>query len=326
MSQQQENSGPIVVFGGAGFIGRHLLKRLTTTQKQQVISVDSFVPEIKIDGVEYVTHDVRDLSDLKFDFDVPLIFNLAAVHTTPGHASWEYFDTNVNGAIQICRFARSHHTKQICFTSSISVYGPSDLPKDENSPPEPNSDYGRSKLIAEHIFSDWVHEVSERQLVIARPAVVFGAGEGGNFTRLARMLKRGIFIYAGRRDTIKSCIYVEDLIDWMLFAIDHSEKTTLFNAAFHERYTIEMIVNAFRATAFPSVVTLTLPAQVLRVIAKIFRPVSRSGLGLHPERIDKLMRSTNVIPGWANAHSLPTKERLRPALEQWRSESKGTFQ
>jgi hypothetical protein len=40
-------------------------------------------------------------------------------------------------------------------------------------------------------------------------AVIFGAGEGGNFTRLAKLLQKVFFVYPGRKDTIKACFYVK---------------------------------------------------------------------------------------------------------------------
>jgi GlcNAc-P-P-Und epimerase len=318
-------TGPIVVFGGAGFVGTHLLARLIRDGASQVISIDARPPRVALDGVRYITRDVRDLSDLTIGQDVSVIFNLAAVHTTPGHAPWEYYDTNVRGATQIARFAERHRTSKICFTSSISVYGPSEDPLDETAAPAPVSDYGRSKLMAEQILTDWANVDPARQLVIARPAVVFGAGEGGNFTRLAGLLRRGVFVYPGRRDTIKSCIYVEDLVDWMLYAISLPDPLILFNAAFHDRYTLETIVETFRDVAFRSAKTMTAPAALLKFVAALLRPASSAGLGFHPERIEKLMRSTNILPGWADAQGLPTQGRLRASLEAWRDQTDGAF-
>lgn len=315
----------VVVFGGSGFIGTHLLERLSGVENCRLISVDIRKPDRTVPGVEYLSGDVRDLSDLRIEGQVPVIFNLAAVHTTPGHEPWEYYDANVHGAIATTGFARRHGTELIVFTSSISVYGPGEDLKDESSPPSPVSDYGRSKRMAEQIFGAWLDEASGRRLVITRPAVVFGPGEGGNFTRLARLLARGGFVYPGRRDTIKSCIYVGDLVDWMLHAADSTDRFVLFNGAFSDRYTIEDIVETFRQIAFPNARTVTVPAAVLNLLAALMRPFSAGGLGVHPDRIKKLMVSTNVKSVWAEAQQLPTRDRLRPALEAWREAGHGEF-
>lgn len=326
---QNDPATPVIVFGGAGFVGSHLLRQLRALGMTCLISVDRSapgrVPDRVIEGVRYIQHDMRDLSGLDLDLKAPVIFNLAAVHTTPGHEPWEYYDANVRGAIEVTRLARRLDAQRIVFTSSISVYGPDEAAKDESSLPNPQSDYGRSKLMAEQIHRDWLAEDAARRLVIARPAVVFGPGEGGNFTRLARLLAKGWFIYPGRRDTIKSCIYVDDLVAWLLHALAGDARETLFNGAYSERYTIGQIVQTFGQVAFPTVRTLTFPAAALKLAAALLRPVSAAGLGLHPARIDKLMISTNILPGWAEAQGLPTTDRLRPALEDWKRVTDGRF-
>lgn len=50
------------------------------------------------------------------------------------------------------------------------------------------------------------------ELTIVRPGIVYGKGEHGNMTRLYRGQKKGYFFYAGRKDTIKACIYVKELV------------------------------------------------------------------------------------------------------------------
>ena len=317
--------GATVVFGGAGFIGSHFLQRLASRGDGPLISVDIRAPRYPVAGVRYMTGDVRDLTQLRLDGAIARIANFAAVHTTPGHDPWEYYDTNVRGALEVTRFARRHSVPQILFTSSISVYGPDERPKSEVSPPNPQSDYGKSKLMAEQIHDSWAAESGAHHLVTVRPAVVFGLGEGGNFTRLSRVLEKGVFVFPGRRDTIKSCIYVEDLIDWILQAEAAGARRTLFNAAYTNRYTIEDIVTMFRRVAFPRVRVFSLPAPVLRAAAHCLRPISRAGLGIHPERIEKLMTSTNILPTWAEAAGLTTRDRLEDALRDWRAKGNGAF-
>jgi nucleoside-diphosphate-sugar epimerase len=322
---QADKSQVIVVFGGAGFIGGHLMERLKAEGFERIVSVDVRAPKRSVAGVEYLLHDVRALDDLDLGEPVPVLFNLAAVHTTPGHEPWEYYDTNVLGGISITRFARRHQTQSIIFTSSISVYGPDEVAKDETTAPTPVSDYGRSKFMAEQVHKDWLAEDEGHKLVIARPAVVFGPGEGGNFTRLARMLKKGFFLYPGRKDTIKSCIYVGDLVSWMLEASTRADRFILFNGAFSNRYTIEEIVETFRKVAYPQAKTFMVPAGVLKTAATILRPLSVANLGIHPDRIEKLMISTNILPSWAETAELETRDRLQAGLEEWKSISEGEF-
>lgn len=323
--QSPPKAGAVIIFGGAGFIGTHLLARLAATSDGPLISVDIRPPKRPIPGVDYRVHDVRDLSDFGVEGPVARIYNFAAVHTTPGHEPWEYYDTNVRGALEVTDFARRNGVDRLVFTSSISVYGPDETAKDEDTAPTPVSDYGRSKRMAELVHGRWRDETEGNRLVIVRPAVVFGLGEGGNFTRLARLLSKGFFVYPGRRDTIKSCIYVEDLIDWIFAAENGNQKSVLFNGAYTNRYTIEEIVETFRKVAFPGARTFLVPGIVLKVAAAILRPLSAAGLGIHPDRIEKLMVSTNVLPGWAESAGLETRDRLEGALMDWKARGSGEF-
>lgn len=314
----------IVVFGGSGFIGTHLTRRLVA-EGVEVVSVDLLPPRETLPGVDYRLGDVRDLSRFQVEGPIGRIYNFAAVHTTPGHEPWEYYQTNVSGAIEVARFAERLGIREIVFTSSISVYGPSEDMKTEASAPAPTSDYGRSKWMAEEIHRDWADRASDRRLVVVRPAVVFGGGERGNFTRMARLLEKGFFVFPGRRDTIKACIYVEDLLDAIEFARRRPEGRVLFNGAFPQRYTIEQIVEAFRTAHFPKAKTIDLPRSVVSFMAGLLGALNAGRFGFHPDRVTKLVKSTDIYPAWLVEHGWTFDDALPKALERWREETGGRF-
>ena len=315
----------IVVFGGAGFIGGHLLRALSARQEADLVSVDLRKPKMRVSGVDYRIGDVRDLSGFDVEGEIDRIYNLAAVHTTPGHPTHEYYETNIAGATQITAFARRRGVTKIIFTSSISVYGPSEEPKLETANAAPESSYGWSKWLAEGIQRSWLEESQERRLVIVRPAVIFGAGEDGNFVRLAKLLRKGLFVYPGRTDTIKACFYVEDLIESILFAELLKERYILFNGSYPDRYTISQIVETMRQVELGSASTFVFPKFLLMAMAHLLSPLSAAGLGIHPDRITKLVRSTDVVPGWLSEHGRAPTERLTSAIERWKAETNGRF-
>lgn len=317
--------GTSIVFGGSGFIGTHLLRKLTTSGADHVISVDIRDPKNVVPGVDYRCADVRDLRDFIGPGPISTIYNLAAVHTTPGHPDHEYYETNVLGALEVTAFARRMEVKEIVFTSSISVYGPGEETKSETSPLAPTSPYGRSKMLAERIHQAWCDESLDRRLVIARPAVIFGPGEGGNFTRMAKLLKAGMFIYPGRRNTVKACFYVDDLLEAIMFARNTPDRFVLFNACYPDHYTLEEIVEAFRAKHFPKAKTFEVPLGLVMAAARAMRPISAMGLGIHPERVMKLVRSTDIAPGWLENHNASTRGRIASALDRWAESSSGSF-
>ncbi|KAK0332566.1 hypothetical protein LTR94_024328 [Friedmanniomyces endolithicus] len=315
----------VVVFGGAGFIGTHLLRRLASEGVYRLISLDWKAPARPVEGVDYQLGDVRDLADFQVDGPIDTIYNLAAVHTTPGHPTHEYYETNVKGATQITAFARRNGVDHIVFTSSISVYGPSETTKLETSPPDPNSAYGWSKWLAEDIHRAWLNEDPARKLVICRPAVIFGYGEGGNFTRLAKLLRAGVFVYPGRKDTIKACFYVGDLVQSLLTTRGLEERYILYNGCYPDRYTLEQIIETFRTAHFPKAKTVMVPRVAVSGVAAALKPVSALGLGIHPDRVTKLVKSTDVAPGWLTERGYAASGRLVTALQGWRDDSDGRF-
>lgn len=313
----------IVITGGSGFIGSHLIRRKAAEGGVSIVSVDIKEPRERLPGVEYIDHDVRDMASLTVAGDIDMVYNLAAVHTTPGHPFSEYYDTNVRGALQIADFMKRHAIQNLVFTSSISVYGPSERMKDEFDAPAPNSAYGWSKLIAEEVFSAWHAGATGSRLLIVRPAVVFGKGEGGNFTRLAKLMERGIFIYPGRRDTIKSCVYVKDLLDYIDAMWRQGERTTVFNGCYAERYELQQVVGKLRRF-FPRAREYTLPKSFLFAGAQVAGALPNS-LGIHPERILKLVNSTNIYPKVLVENGISKVDPLDVALDDWYDDADKKF-
>lgn len=301
-----------------------MIRRLVA-EGADVVSVDIRPQRETLAGVKYVIGDVRDLGSLSVERPISRIYNFAAVHTTPGHPTHEYYETNILGALEVTRFASRNDIRDIVFTSSISVYGPSEDTKTEDTPPKPESAYGYSKWMAERIHRQWYEDSPERRLTIVRPAVVFGAGERGNFTRMAGLLKKGLFIYPGRRDTVKSCISVYDLIEAMEYARSRPESHVLFNGSYPHRYTVEQIVGTFSRLYFPKVRTFTIPLAVVMSMAKILRALDTMKVGFHPDRVLKLVRSTDVYPEWLERQGFTYPNALEKALGQWAEETNGRF-
>jgi len=314
-----------IVLGGAGFIGSHLLKALAQSgEYAQLISADIHEPRFATPDVDYRICDVREPLNIECPPGEVELYNLAAVHTTPGHDDWEYFNTNTLGAANACRYASENGIDRIVFTSSISVYGPSEEEKDEDSVLEPESAYGRSKYGAEQIHRLWRNEKPDtRKLVIVRPAVIYGYREGGNFTRLAGLLRKNRFVFPGRTDTIKACGYVEDLVESFRFALSRPEGELTYNFCQPRSYTSQDICVAFSRVAGYKPATRVLPMPMMLGVGVAGEVAGAVGVktSINRARMHKLNRSTNIVPKRLIELGFPYRYDLESSLRRWQGMS-----
>jgi len=316
-----------LIFGGSGFIGTHLRKYIESKDSTNIVF--SYDIKKKVSD-EYTKADVRETIDIPlYNAGNSVIYNLAAIHITPGHPDHEYFDTNIKGAENVCNFARKHNIKTIVFTSSIAPYGPSEDLKSELTLPMPTTPYGISKLTAEYIHKLWQSEDPEnRTLIIFRPGVIFGQHEGGNFTRLYESLKKGFFFYPGRKDTIKACIYVKDVVR-ILHDTAQNEKpgAVTFNLTYHPAPTIEKICQTMAEATNVKAPKILVPGWALISAAGSAyfgaRVVGKKISGIHPDRVKKLMVSTNISGEKLSKSPYKLQFTLKEALEDWLREGEG---
>ncbi len=149
----------VLVTGGAGFIGSHLVDRLVA-DGHQVSVLDSFSTG-KRENLAAVREritlheaDVRDASAvLRATEGCELVFHEAAVVSVPYSVEHpqETHDVNIQGTLNVLLAARQSRVRRVVFASSAAVYGEEPtLPKSEAMVPEPISPYGVEKLTAEH--------------------------------------------------------------------------------------------------------------------------------------------------------------------------------
>ena len=335
----------VVLFGGTGFIGTHLAQYLLERRAARKIILADIVPPrdepwtarlqegLRTGTVEFIRWDVREPArEAQLPGSTDLVVNLAAIHREPGHTAAEYFETNLRGAENVCEYASAVKCHRIVFTSSIAPYGPSEERKDDRSEAAPETPYGKSKLQAEAIHRAWQKAGPERKLLILRPGVVFGAGEGGNVTRLVRSLLKGYFAYTGNWQTRKAGGYVKELCRVVDFALEHQDRTgeavMLLNFGMDPPPTLEEYVDAIRRVAGITRKPVSVPRWLLLGASYLIDVVARTfGIrqAVSPVRVRKLLRSTYIAPHTLHEMGYTWQYSLDEALRDWQRDKPEDF-
>ncbi len=234
----------ILVTGGAGFIGSHLVDKLLSERAWRVWVVDDFndfyAPELKRANVsshqadaayKLIEADIRDRAALDEIFAATkfeAIVHLAArAGVRPSLTEPQlYSETNINGTINLLELARVHEIKQFVFGSSSSVYGiNAKVPfGEEDEIRQPISPYAATKAAGELICHTYTHLYGIR-CVCLRFFTVYGARQRPDLAihKFARLIDAGKAIPVfGDGTTRRDYTYVDDIIQGVRAAIDYT--------------------------------------------------------------------------------------------------------
>jgi nucleoside-diphosphate-sugar epimerase len=211
------------ITGGSGFIGSHFCERLSA-DRHEVTILDLVEPAAGIPHDRFVRGDIRDADACREAMRASdCVLHLAAAHHDFGIPDPTFFDVNERGARVICDVADELGIRNLCFYSTVAVYGGAPPPHDEDAPTAPLSPYGRSKLAAEGVFREWTRKGEGRRCPVVRPSVTFGPRNFANMYSLIRQIYGGMFVFMGRCVNVKSLTYIQNLVDATLFLLDKDD-------------------------------------------------------------------------------------------------------
>jgi GlcNAc-P-P-Und epimerase len=312
----------VMITGSAGFIGSALTAYLREIGRP-VIGLDS-VAEPAADSLRC---DLTTLTEDAFA-DIPrpsVIVHLAAVSKEPGSPWRDYFANNAEGTRRLCRAAEKAGVQNIVFTSSMMAFAAGPWRRAENDFLDADTAYGCSKLQAEEILRAWQAAEPGRRLRIVRPGVIFGPGDQGNMRRLIRALSKGRFAYMGRQDTVKSCIYLKDMLRLLVRLIDDDGPHDTYHAVYPQTTTIRDHVDAINQAWGWDRHPPTVPYRLALAAATPFGLIDPPGtrFGFHPRRVQKLHLDTNISSARLADIGFTHEYSLAEAFADWRRECGG---
>jgi nucleoside-diphosphate-sugar epimerase len=214
------------VTGATGFVGRQLVQHLLNLGAEVAILVRdrARVPVDIHKNLKVIEGDVFDkeaIKELIKDKDV-LVHLAAYVHLPDITHEQQDRSYSVNflgtkGIIDAC--LESGQAPFILFLSTVSVYGGNKGMASENQICYPETVYGKAKLASESYLFDHIKKGSIQGCVL-RPSAIIGENAPGNFSRLIKIIKLGIFPMFNQGQNRKSLIYIDDVVRGIVLAVE----------------------------------------------------------------------------------------------------------
>ena len=251
----------ILVTGGAGFIGSHIVDQLILAGHDVVVlddlssgSLQNVNPKATFINLNILD---RSLGDVFERERFIAVIHLAAQTIVASSLERPDVDAQVNvlGTLQVLEGCRQTGVERIIFASSAAVYGDvSILPVPEEAPKQPTSFYGLSKLTAER-YIQMYHELYGLHYMILRFANVYGerqgdSGEGGVVSIFARKMHRQepMTVFGDGLQT-RDFVYVGDIAAANVQAINSQESDRILNISTQTEITVNQLASLFAAVS-----------------------------------------------------------------------------
>lgn len=211
--------------GASGYTGGHILNRLLARGDtvKALVRESSVTPELEASGAEIVKGVLGNADDARRLVEgADAVMHVAAVYRTAGHPDSYYRQVNVEGTRLLLEAARAAGVRRFVHTSTVGVHGDvKNPPADENAPIAPSDIYQETKAEADVQAREFgrAHGV---EVAIVRPGAIYGPGE----TRLLKVFKgiaRGRYAVVGSGKPHYHLVYIDDLVDGFLLALDRKE-------------------------------------------------------------------------------------------------------
>ena len=281
----------LLITGASGFIGYHLIQSALQSgmEVDAAVRSSSKVDHLKGLDVNFVEFDFFDTDSIKKNFEKGQYdYIVHAAGVTKAHSFDDYVLANVQSTANLAIAALEFPVKKFLFISSLAALGPIKYDDTsrilETTAPNPVTNYGRSKLIAENELI----ALDPLPWLIFRPTAVYGPRER-DLLIMFKSLKRGLEPYIGHHVQSLSFLYVKDLASLTIKALKSSESRKIYNISDGHAYTQYDLANTIKKIMGRKTIKVHLPVPVVRVIAGVMESVGRNKTpALNVEKIKEL--------------------------------------
>lgn len=251
------NGQSILITGGAGFIGSHLVdelidgNRITVLDNLSTGQIDFIEHHLSNPAFKFIESDLRNKKKLdNFLKDIDVVFHLAGnADVRLGNENPQIpFENNLLATYNLLEAMRLNEVKNIVFSSTSAVYGvPSVMPTPENyGPMVPISFYAASKMACEGLICSYCHNYEMKTWVYRLANIVGSRSSHGVVVDFVSKIKNNSLemeiLGSGKQK--KSYLHVKECIKAMLFACENSnDNLNIFNIASEDSIDVTQIAN-----------------------------------------------------------------------------------
>jgi len=210
----------VLVTGGAGFTGSHLIQRLIADgyEVRSLVRDPRKLPENGEQQVEVVVGDIRDPETcVQAVAGCDTIYHIAASFRSGRASAEELTETNADGTRNMLDAAEQAGVRRFVHCSTIGVLGHIESPPaSEETPYNPCDDYQYSKMLGEKIVLDYARS-GRVPATVVRPASIYGEGDL-RLLKLFKSIKNGMFVMIGTGEPHFHMVHVDDLATGFMLA------------------------------------------------------------------------------------------------------------